>query len=173
MIIERKLTSKLLQYINESLNRLYKEDSYLIHHVATTKAGEHVSERSIVFRFGIYLAQKLSEDADFNKYSLDCEYNRSQENIKSLPENYIGSCDKCRNVVPDMILHKRGSNKVGSNIMVIEFKGYWNNQDGDADKIKLFTTEKWQYRYQVGYTICFMKKLNQVQIKEFKNGEQT
>ena len=59
--------------------------------------------------------------------SLDCEYNRNGWLNKVLPSFPRG-------VIPDVIIHKRGSND--KNVLAMEFKTYWNDkQENDEDKI--------------------------------------
>ena len=65
-----------------------------------------------------------------------------------------------------MILHKRGSNDF--NLMVIEFKTYWNNKIY-SDKLKLreFTDKSGVYKYQKGYVILINKerdKLRKIEV---------
>lgn len=161
------LESKLLFYIKESLSDLYEKDNYLImineslHHDRNQHQRYHVGERAIVFRFGHYLQNRLDLDKDFRKYNLDCEYNRNGAQQKKL----YG-----RGTYPDVILHERGSND--HNIMVIEFKGYWNsNQSRDRKKIRGFTDDNGEYKYSVGYTVLLGRDLNEVVIEEYKKGK--
>ena len=80
--------------------------------------GKHyVGERAIVFRFAHYLLsniERMNVDPDL---SLDCEYNRNGCLDKALPSFPRG-------VIPDIIIHKRGSND--KNVLVMEFKTHWN-----------------------------------------------
>ena len=161
------LESKLLFYIKESLIDLYEHDNYLImikeaqHHDRNQHHEDHVGERAIVFRFGHYLQNRLDLDSDFRMYNLDCEYNRNGTRQKELN----GS-----DTYPDVILHVRGSNY--HNIMVIEFKGYWNrDQSRDREKIRGFTNDKGVYKYSVGYTVLIGRFLHEVVIEEYKKGE--
>ena len=154
------LESKLLFYIKESLIDLYEHDNYLIMINGTQHCEDHVSERAIVFRFGHYLQNRLDLDSDFRKYNLDCEYNRNGTRQKELDG---------RGTYPDLILHERGSND--HNIMVIEFKGYWNqNQRHDINKICGFTADNGEYKYSVGYTVLIGQELDEVVVEEYKKG---
>ena len=161
------LESKLLFYIKESLIDLYEHDNYLIwinrpkHRDRNRHQEDHVGERAIVFRFGHYLQNRLDLDHDFRGYNLDCEYNRNGLRQKEV----YG-----RATYPDMILHRRGSNN--HNIMVIEFKGYWNNnREYDEKKIRGFTNDNGEYKYSVGYTVLIGRRLDKVVIEEYKKGE--
>ena len=131
-------------YVQKALNKLYKNDERLIKIYDDEYNGDnHVSERSIVFRFGIYLEKYRLKY--FPQYDLDVEYNRNINLIKMLDG------DK---VIPDLIIHKRGSNQ--NNLLVLEFKTWWNNkQSKDKKRIELF---KQKLNYQYGATILIDKE---------------
>lgn len=144
-----ELVSRIDALVLEALNRLYEKDHYLICNKPSASGrslgnGHHVGERAIVFRFALYLQNLLSDDM-FSGYNLDCEYNRNGTRSKSLPSFKNGT-------YPDVILHKRGRND--GNLLVIEFKTYWNsNQEKDRKKIEEFTSPDGNYRFLRGYTI--------------------
>lgn len=139
----------LISLINSSLEELYKKDHYLIDNSPMDwddKDGKHyVGERAIVFRFAHYLLsniEKMGVDPDL---SLDCEYNRNGCMNKALPSFPQG-------VIPDVIIHKRGSND--KNVLVMEFKTYWNkNQEHDENKIRELTDQQGKYKYAYGMTV--------------------
>lgn len=84
----------------EALAKLYRNDYSLIE--------RNCSERSIVFRLGLYLANSLTD----YRLDVDCEYNRNIEECKALPgRNYN---------YPDLIVHKREENT--SNLLIVEVK---------------------------------------------------
>jgi len=96
------------------------------------------SEQAITHR----LAVKL-ENA-FEGWDVDCEYNRNQETIKRLmyavsPDGLIEE----RNVVPDIIVHKRMTE---NNLLVIEVKKSTNQEPDDRDLAKLNA-----FKEQLGY----------------------
>ena len=84
--------------INSCLDKLYKNDSYLIFNYSEDERN-HVSERSIVFRFGIYFEEFVREKLP--GYNLDSEYNRNKADKKFLP-SWESGC------YPDIIIHKNG-----------------------------------------------------------------
>ena len=134
-----KYNSMIASYVNQALDRLYEEDAHLIKYYPrpdkrlSDKKWYHVGERSIVFRFALYFYQLISEDEDLVHLDLDCEYNRNNEQPKILDSFEKGT-------YPDLILHKRNCNDY--NILVMEFKGYWNkHQAADEDKLQKFTTQ--------------------------------
>ncbi|WP_314794874.1 hypothetical protein [Eggerthia catenaformis] len=156
MINEKK---DLEDIIGSSLNKLYEKDIYLI------KAGEniekpvnadvlHNSERSIVHMFAYYFEELYKEKYKDHNLNIDVEYNRNLYDIKRLGEDCI---------IPDFIFHERGKNK--NNILVIEFKTWWNSEQAkDKEKIKKLCEEK-EYQYQYGASIIFGKSREEVDIK--------
>lgn len=139
--------------INSCLDKLYKNDSYLILNYSKDEPN-HVSERSIVFRFCIYFEEFVREKLP--SYNLDSEYNRNKADKKFLP-SWKSGC------YPDIIIHKRGSND--DNFLVIEFKTWWNSeQSDDKQKIKEFCTSD-TYRYKYGFTILLTKNRKDVKVE--------
>ena len=139
--------------INSCLDKLYANDSYLILNYAEDERN-HVSERSIVFRFGIYFEEFVREKLP--DYNLDSEYNRNKADPKFLPSLESGC-------YPDIIIHKRGSND--DNFVVIEFKTWWNsNQSDDKQKIKEFCTSD-AYQYKYGITILLTENRKDVKVE--------
>ena len=155
----------LEDYVILALKKVYQNDGYLINNEPyfhnRNDRHNHVGERPIVFRFAHYLQTELSEDRNYQQYNLDCEYNRNQIDRKILPDFPNG-------VFPDVILHKRGDNDY--NLLVIEFKGYWNrNQDDDRKKVSLLTDISGAYGYKAGYTILIDK--DAFVMEKYVNGE--
>ena len=139
--------------INSCLDKLYENDSYLIFNYSEDERN-HVSERSIVFRFGIYFEEFVREKLP--GYNLDSEYNRNKADKKSLP-SWDSGC------YPDIFIHKRGSND--DNLLVIEFKTWWNSdQSDDKKKIKEFCLSD-TYRYKYGITILLTKNRKDVKVE--------
>ena len=97
------------------------------------------SERSIVFKLGIYLAQEF----EGTRFDVDCEYNKNGVKPKAL----LGK----RTNFPDIIVHKREQNE--NNLLIIEVKtpNDTNQKHFEADREKLvgFTGEI-PYLYQLG-----------------------
>lgn len=122
-----------------ALKAVYKYDKYLI--------DIRAHERDIVFRFGIYFQKLLEKHDKFKAYNLDVEYNRNEFGPK-ITENSSNN-----GVYPDVILHKRGNNE--DNHLVMEFKGYWNNQGQEEDKSKIhdLMNPNGEYKYKNGYTV--------------------
>ncbi|MDR4509388.1 MAG: hypothetical protein MRJ65_14375 [Candidatus Brocadiaceae bacterium] len=136
--------TELISIINEALDLLYKNDGDLIQ--------RRVHERSLVFRFGLYFNDLLKKSPEFSKLDLDFDYNRNMEDAKRTQKHPQG-------IYPDLILHKRCSNK--HNILALEFKTHWNpgNFD-DIDKLKELTLPNQQYRFQLGISIVLGQERN-------------
>ena len=156
--------------IEAALDLLYKMDQYLICHRICHKGNSkldeligHVSERGIVFRFGIYF------DSLFNHsisafYNIDTEYNRDRDAIKA----YTSSEEPTRKQsmrrqyrYPDLIVHQRGNDN--HNLLVIEFKPWWSpNQEADKTKVQHL---KDSCQYTFGATILITKERKDCKIE--------
>ncbi len=120
--------------IFNAISILYKRDYYLIQN--------NVSERSISHKLGCYL-QVL-----YNDYDVDCEYNRNalEENGHTKRIHLYGKSE--RDVMPDIIVHKRGNND--ENLLIVECKKYIGRDlDYDRKKMEFYTTGKFG---NLGYT---------------------
>ena len=138
--------------IKESLNDLYLNDYYLIKH--------KIHEVAIVVQFLYYFKKKIKDYCSF--YDVDMEYSKNGDD----PKVIFKRGKKRTDARPDMIVHKRGCNK--SNLIYIEFKGYWNNKyKEDYKKIMAFTNSNHivkyneriiSYKYRHGLFIKFHKE---------------
>lgn len=147
--------------IEKTLELLYNNDSKLFNLDDSQQIEKHVGERAIVFRFGLYFQKVLDECGMFSDYNLDCEYNRNGTDPKKLP--IIGD-----RIFPDLILHKRGNND--NNLLVIEFKGWWNrNQKYDEEKIRQLINKNGEFRYHEGYTIIFEKDWKSIRVSPIQS----
>ena len=155
--------NQLYLFIKQYLMTLYQKDYYLVLTRSEADYDSHVGERAIVFRFAHYLQIHLNEDPFFRDYNLDCEYNRNLMDPKRL--GLLGDAA----TVPDVILHRRGDND--NNLMVIEFKGYWNcHQEKDRLKIKGFTSEDDVFKFNVGYTVLIGRTIEEIVIEKYTKG---
>lgn len=98
------------------------------------------NERSICFRFAMYLQQQ------FNEWTVDCEYNRDDIEPKRL--SHLGLTpdsedDEAKTVFPDVIVHHRKSKM---NLLVIEFKKSTSTVSRQIDHDKLVG-----YKKQLGF----------------------
>lgn len=114
--------------INEVLNILYKNDSYLL------EIDAH--EVTISHKLACYL------QAIFKEFDVDIEFNKNLKDSKRV-DNEIRR--------PDIIVHKRGTND--SNFIAIEIKKCSNaNKNFDIEKIGSIMNE---LNYEYGFYIEF------------------
>ena len=111
--------------MDKALCKTYKNDIDLIDCLLTdddSRSNEkklYSSVRAIVFRITHYFESFLEKDVIFSRNNLDCEYNRNMWDVKVLPSFENGA-------LPNVILYQIKNNT--HNLMVMEFKGYWNNK---------------------------------------------
>ncbi|WP_314642168.1 hypothetical protein [uncultured Veillonella sp.] len=146
------ILDNILDKVEEALNNLYEKDQYLI----CSKGNNHVSERSITHKLGSYLTPL------FEEYDVDCEYNRFGYECK-----FIKKLN--RNVIPDIIIHKRGK---GNNFIAIEVKTWWNKSKVSEDKRKLIELTKSKYNYKYGISLIINKNRNKVSKVIFYKGKE-
>lgn len=148
------MRERLEHYIKNAFGMLYMNDKHLIDNTPipceTLDNKHHVGERSIVFRYALYLQNLISEDPILKQYNLDCEYNRNGIENKLLPGFPNGT-------YPDLIIHKRGSNE--NNLLVMEFKTYWNaDRTEDKKKIRQFMDIQGSYKYKYGISVLIERE---------------
>ena len=142
------MKSNLETAISDALDILYSKDKYLISHKPFYTSNEndiHVSERGIVFRFGIYFQEIFNQSHLLLNYNIDTEYNRNFDKPKTLPNT---PWEDGHGAYPDLIVHERGSNN--SNLLIIEFKTWWSDPytiDLDRTKLKAFKEPPYNYKY--------------------------
>lgn len=158
-----------------ALNQLSKNDLWLLHN--------NLNERTIAHKLAEYLQQIFPE------YHVDCEYNRDVEQhsglkkVNILKERYEAIKDKVVNglsidvsVFPDIIIHRRGTNKF--NLLVIELKKSTNTdneaRDFDIEKLHSFTdqSERNTLKYDFGVFLILETRQNQATQDNFVNLEQ-
>ncbi|MBZ5709392.1 hypothetical protein [Nannocystis pusilla] len=110
---------------------LLMKDSYIL------AAGENgSSERSVVFRLGIYL------DSLFPDWNVDVEYNRDLASPKARATG-----DR---VFPDVIIHKRGQQGSKGNLAILEAKKRCqiNGVPGDIERMRaIMNTSSLRHRF--------------------------
>jgi hypothetical protein len=114
-----------------------------------------VNERSITHRLAVHL-----EDA-FKGWDVDCEYNRNRydtkrliigDDVKIRVETIQTDDEHGRTVYPDIIVHRRGTDK---NFLVVEVKKTTNHIAKDLDLNKLR-----EYKRQLGYSHALFLNFN-------------
>lgn len=136
------ITSKAIEYCIGAIREFYKNDNILWN----INAGE----RCMVFRIGLYLDTLITSDPAFGKYSVDCEYNRQGDNVKSLVNKGHRNI-----IIPDILIHKRN---YPDNIIAIKFKKTGNSISADKEKLLNLTDQNKEYKYKAGLLIVLGKK---------------
>ena len=119
---------ELIGIFEKAKNKFLKEEKEIIE--------IDVNERTLSARLMFHLQTLLLNDnlykETYNFYSVDCEYNRMNKDMKKIIQE-----DNIVNLIyPDIILHKRNSN---DNLIAIEMKKICsnNNEAKNKDRIKL------------------------------------
>lgn len=152
-----KNLKEVLNNINSALDFFYEKDIELL------ELG--IQERAISHKFACYL-QKY-----FEKYDVDCEYDKDGSNTKIL--NGISECSIDRNtdrILPDIIIHKR---KSGNNFIVFEIKSKQGATECDIKKLELMTKNDGQFKYSYGFFIKFDKKRINSKLDMYINGKKS
>lgn len=149
---------RLKNLLKKAIDEFYSKDNELI----AVKG----MEQACVFRIGLYLYNLMQQDSTLSQFDLDCEYNKSNKCPKIL--------DNAK-VRPDLIIHKRDLNNDipnQKNTLIVEFKGWWNNNLNDIGKLKKFTDVKYDYLYPLAVWIKLGKTSNETVFRYFKNGQE-
>lgn len=138
--------SFLVSKLKCAVENVYREERFLLNYSEGDREG---LEQAFVFRVGIQLSNLLRE-TPYASLDLDSEYNKNHGNAKTSRRFQNG-------LRPDLIIHQRDSNE--KNMLVAEFKGWWNNNIAD-DSMKLedLTNPTDNYHYLIGVFIQIGKK---------------
>lgn len=155
-----------------ALEQLRVNDNYLLKN--------DLHEQSITHRLAIYIEHTFGKTHD-----VDCEYNKNSEDLigrKRVFNNisqeiqHILISEEGRDIKPDIVIHKRGTND--SNLLVIEVKKSTNPESLELDyaKLKCYTIEDEQNMLNYDYGVFIRVYTNQAKYKEpeivyFKNGK--
>ncbi len=126
--------------INVELEKFYKNDRDLIE---MDDEDDMVSEQCMVFHIGSYMKNKMNTLTKFQWADLDCEYNRDMNNPKMMWDG--------RRFIPDLIIHRRRSNR--NNLLVIEFKkknADPHGKEDDRNKLRYLTDQEEAFKYNFG-----------------------
>ena len=140
-------------------------------------------ERACVARIAGYMQCMIENE--HNNLRVDCEYSRAtdgthKEYVKYLDSEFMYAGQSVKSlkgrIFPDLIVHERGTHT--HNLLVVEFKGYWNKSSWHKDELKLkaFTKEcphvniKKYFYYQRGVFVALGR--SEWHLVEFINGEQ-
>lgn len=172
--------NEIIIKIKKALDKLITEDQWLLDH--------DLSEQSISHKLAVYIQE------NFTDYNVDCEYNgnvddgggRKHINLIYEELNKMGLLKESetdldselvrRAVLPDIIVHIRGSNQ--HNLCIVEVKKSTStvSQDYDYLKVHAYTGLKYENTllYQLGILILFNigNMGTAYTLSFFKNGEQ-
>ena len=163
--------NELIEMTLSVLEKLYKNDEILFIN--------DVCERSLVFRFGIYLNNMLNKNDKFNNLNVDSEYNRNVRGVNIYKS--IGIDNYRRKTYPDIIIHERGTND--NNQLAIEFKKWNKNKQNeflayenkriniDNAKLEYYTANNKEYKYKLGLAIVFGRVIEDTTITVYLNGK--
>ena len=136
---KKKLTEELIDIFEKAKNEFLEKEKDIIKN--------DTNERTLTQRLAFYLELQLRKNIKYENYSVDCEYNRKEEDIKRL--KFGKNTDK-KEIYPDIIVHQR---KTKNNLIAIEMKKTTSrNTDKikDIEKLKALTDEKNCYSYILG-----------------------
>lgn len=165
------IINELIEMTLNVLEKLYENDKILFIN--------DVSERTLAFRFGIYLYNILNKNDKFKYLNIDSEYNRNIRGINIYKS--IGIDNYRRKTYPDLIIHERGTND--NNQLAIEFKKKVRNKRNDYlilenkqiniddAKLKYYTAQNKEYKYKLGLAIVFGRVIEDTTITVYLNGK--
>ena len=136
---KKKLTEELIDIFEKAKNEFLEKEKAIIKN--------DTNERTLTQRLAFYLELQLRKNIKYENYSVDCEYNRKEEDIKRL--KFGKNTDK-KEIYPDIIVYQR---KIKNNLIAIEMKKTTSrNTDKikDIEKLKALTDEKNCYSYILG-----------------------
>lgn len=136
---KEKLTEELIDIFKKAKNEFLEKEKTIIKN--------DTNERTLTQRLAFYLELQLRKNKKYENYSVDCEYNRKEEDIKRL--KFGKNTDK-KEIYPDIIVHQR---KIKNNLIAIEMKKTTSrNTDKikDIEKLEALTDRKNDYHYTLG-----------------------
>ena len=136
---KEKLSKELIDVFQKAKNEFLEKEKTIIKN--------DTNERTLTQRLAFYLELQLRKNIKYENYSVDCEYNRKEEDIKRL--KFGKNTDK-KEIYPDIIVHQR---KIKNNLIAIEMKKTTSrNTDKikDIEKLEALTDRKNDYHYTLG-----------------------
>lgn len=138
-VIQTRITACL----GAALESFNQNEQYLI--------SRDLSERCICAKFASYLERTIAE-SEFHEYVVDVEYNRGNQGNEYAAKRLNG-----RNIVVDLIVHKRGYHEQSGfdNLFCIEMKKAYKRCDlsSDKERLKIMTDSLFGFGYQAGFMI--------------------
>ena len=159
--------NQLKENVETAIQRLTTKDRFLIEN------GLH--EITIAHKLAEYLESEFKDwdvDIEYNKkIDVDLQGNTSKEILNRFSNAGESGHTQRRSLRIDIIVHHRGKNDYGSNLLAIELKKVGNpsRRDMDEDALKQLTDKNRPYRYQFGLFIDINKEAH-IDEKWFVNG---
>lgn len=171
--------NEIKKLLINSIRVLFEDDIYLLEN--------DISERAITHRLAVCLEKNSSD------FHIDCEYNGHAEKehskiikmLRSTAENLGIIREKDRDdeiinryVLPDIIVHERGSNGSEANILIVEAKKSTSkvSKKYDLEKIKMYTSPEHENElvYNLGVFVLFKISSENpgYELKWFKDGKE-
>ena len=136
---KKKLTEELIDIFEKAKNEFLEKEKTIIKN--------DTNERTLTQRLAFYLELQLRKNIKYENYSVDCEYNRKEEDIKRL--KFGKNTDK-KEIYPDIIVQQR---KIKNNLIAIEMKKTTSSsvdKRKDIEKLEALTDRKNDYHYTLG-----------------------
>ena len=136
---KEKLSKELIDVFQKAKNEFLEKEKTIIKN--------DTNERTLTQRLAFYLELQLRKNIKYENYSVDCEYNRKEKDIKRL--KFGKNTDK-KEIYPDIIVHQ---GKIKNNLIAIEMKKTTSrNTDKikDIEKLEALTDRKNDYHYTLG-----------------------
>jgi hypothetical protein len=174
--------------LEKAIDRLFVNDFYLIQNAAHERSITHMLARHLVDLFPDYDID-CEYDLDITNVEgsyplrkeieiLENELKKVKKYIKDSPDKFINDYSEILvpiNIYPDIIIHKRGTNKL--NTLIIELKKSINNnaKSNKLDKLKLkaYTSQRLHYRLGAYINLSVGKNFerNKTKIEYYKDGK--
>lgn len=81
-----------------------------------------VSERTLCGALMLHIYDLIGQDASYEGYHVDVEYNRNKGSIKTIRKTILGPGEEIIPINCDLILHSRGNRIEQDNLLAIEMK---------------------------------------------------
>jgi len=171
--------NEIKELLTDSIRDFFNDDIYLLK--------KNLSEWAITHRLAVCLENNSTG------FHIDCEYNGHAETghrkiVKILREKagrlgIIREKDGDNEIInryvfPDIIVHKRGPNDPGANVLIVEAKKSTSRVDTeyDLEKLQRYTSPKYENDlvYSLGAFVLFNihPKTPSYELKWFKNGQE-
>ena len=126
----------------DELRRLFYKANELLLQQDIELLNSEVSERALCGALMLHLNRLMMQDATYDGYYTDVEYNRNRGNIRTHKKTIKGPCEQVIRITCDLIVHSRGKNSVQDNLIAIEMKKSATSKeakDKDRDRLRALT----------------------------------